>query len=51
MLPIDLLVTCFYGVVNFFICLFTLHDSIYKQLDWLQDPVRAIEGFFIILVI
>jgi hypothetical protein len=38
MLPFDLLVTCLYGVVNFFIilCIPNL-GYVYEQLDWLND--------------
>jgi hypothetical protein len=40
MLPFDLLVTVIYGVVNFFVCLFTYNDPtpIYDQLDWINQP-------------
>ena len=40
MLPFDLLFTVIYGVVNFFVCLFTQNDPtpIYDQLDWINNP-------------
>ena len=53
MLPFDLLVTVGYGVVNFFVCLFTYNDPtpIYDQLDWINTPGKAFTNFFIILLI
>lgn len=52
MLPFNLLVTVFYGVANVFVSLFTLQKtSIYDQLDWFGNPVRAIENFGVILLI
>jgi hypothetical protein len=53
MLPFDLLVTVFYGIVNFFYCLITINDPtpLYDQLDWIKTPGKAFINFFIILLI
>jgi hypothetical protein len=53
MLPFDLLVTVFYGIVNFFYCLITINDPkpIYVQLDWIKTPGKSFINFFIILFI
>lgn len=39
MLPVDLLITVLYGLVNYFICLGTKNDPlpIYTQLDWINN--------------
>ena len=53
MLPFNLLLTVFYGIVNFFYCLITINDPtpLYDQLDWIKTPGKAFINFFIILLI
>jgi hypothetical protein len=53
MLPFNLLLTVFYGIVNFFYCLFTINETtpLYDQLDWINRPGKAFINFFIILFI